>query len=172
VNNDVTTTIPEQRPIGDGFTGKVIQLGGVYVLGTAALPEGEVVAEGSFVIRYGVRYAGKLQVSIVPGLVVMDYGDMLTGEEAWNFLVNRSNLYPRSEVVGYCNDGSEDMVFIRALDMAVAPEVLVFADDKAIKPLYHPVGLIAVNPEGLPERLLKYLPRYPTLSAWQAESNV
>lgn len=154
------------------FIGKVIQVGSVSILATAALAEGEVVAEGAFVIRYGVRYLGKLHVSIVPGLVVMDYGDMLTGEEAWNFLISRSNLYPRSEVVGYRNDGSDDMVFIRSLDMAVTPEVLVFPDDKSTKPLYHPMALIASETDAIPERLLKYLSRYPTLSAWQAESNV
>lgn len=167
----MTRPIPEQQPVGDKFTGKVIQSGGAWVLAATALTEGQVVAEGEFVIRYGLRYLGKLHVTIVPGLVVLDYGDMLTGEEAWDFLISRSNLYPRSEVVGLRNDGDEDMVFIRALDMAITPEVLVYADSSARKPLYSPQALIAGSADGLPERLLKYLPHYLTLSAWQAESN-
>ncbi|MEZ4666810.1 MAG: hypothetical protein R3E39_02620 [Anaerolineae bacterium] len=129
------------------------------------------MAEGNFTIRYGLRYLGRLHISIVPGLVVLDYGDMLTGEEAWDFLIRKSNLYPRSEVVGYRNDGTEDMVFIRVLDMAVTPEVLAYGTESDTKPLAKITALIAEDASGIPDRLLQYLPRYPSLSAWQAESN-
>lgn len=164
-------SIPERLPIGDVFVGNVIQVGQTQLLATEAVPDGEVLARGEFIVRYGLRYQGKLHVSIVPGLVVMDYGDMLTGEDAWDFLINRSNQYPRSEVVGYRNDGADDMVFIRSLDIAVPPEVLVYPDLTATQPLFHPAALIAPFTEGLPARLLKYLPHYVNLSEWQAESN-
>lgn len=164
-------SIPERQPIGDVFVGNVIQVGQTQLFATEAVLEGEVLAQGEFIVRYGLRYQGKLHVSIVPGLVVMDYGDMLTGEDAWDFLINRSNQYPRSEVVGYRNDGGDDMVFIRSLDIAVPPEVLVYPDLTATQPLFHPAALIAPFTEGLPARLLKYLPHYVNLSEWQAESN-
>lgn len=121
-------------------------------------------------IRYGLRLLGKLHVSIVPGLVVLDRGEMMTGEEAWDFLLKNSNLYPRSEVFGYKNDGTDDSIFIRSLDMAVAPEVLVYSDESAVKPIAKPAALIAPDVSGLPERLLHYLPRYPSLAEWQAET--
>ena len=167
----MTGSIPEQHPVGDVFVGSIIQCDNVQLLATKSVPDCQAVADGDFVVRYGLRFQGKLHVSIVPGLVVMDYGDMLTGEEAWDFLIHRSNQYPRSEVVGYRNDGRDDMVFIRSLDMAVAPEVLVYPDFTATQPLYHPAALIAPVTDAIASRLLKYLPHYVDLSAWQAESN-
>lgn len=159
--------IPERVPVGDVIRGSVIQVGAEQALVVDIPPQTEVIAAGDLVARYGLRFLGKLHASIVPGLVVMDYGDMLTGEDAWAFLMTRSNLYPRSEVVGYRNDGEEDMVFIRSLDMAVLPEVLIYESQNATKPVAKPVALIASDTSHLPERLLKFLPVYPSLLAWQ-----
>jgi len=55
------------------------------------------VHSGTFTIRYGLRFLGKPHLSIVPGLVALDYGDMLVGAEAWEFITRRSNLHPRAE---------------------------------------------------------------------------
>lgn len=130
---------------------------------------GQVLATGTFIVRYGLRFLGKLHVSIVPGLIVLDRGEIMTGEEAWDFLLKHSNLFPRSEVIGYKNDGTDDMAQIRALDMAVLPEVLAFVDAQATKPIAKPTALIAPDTNGLSERLLSYLPRYASLVDWQAE---
>ena len=162
-------TIPEQKPIGDSFTGKVIQIGEAQALTTGDTTGNGVVATGAFVIRYGLRFLGKLHISIVPGLVVLDRGEMMTGEQAWDFLLKNSNLYPRSEVFGYKNDGTDDIALIRTLDMAVPAEVLVYADAKATKPIAKPTALIASDTSGLSDRLLSSLPRYASLADWQAE---
>lgn len=166
----MTGIIPERSPIGDLFTGAIVQVGEAQVLTTISAATGRAIATGTFMIRYGLRLLGKLHVSIVPGLVVLDRGEMMTGEEAWDFLLKNSNLYPRSEVFGYKNDGTDDSIFIRSLDMAVAPEVLVYSDESAVKPIAKPAALIAPDVSGLPERLLHYLPRYPSLAEWQAET--
>jgi hypothetical protein len=100
-------------------------------------------------------------------LVALDYGDFLTGEEAWDFLVNRSNLYPRSEVLGYRNDGRDEMIVIKALDLSVPPEVLVYADASAISPIAKPTALLAPAETVLPPRLLEFLPRFASLAEWQ-----
>lgn len=160
-------SIPERAPVGDLFNGFVLQLGGVQVLSMLAYEDASVIASGEFIVRYGLRFLGKLHQSIVPGLVVLDYGQMITGEEAWEFLIKHSNLHPRAEVVGYLSDGSEDMVFIRSLDMAVQPEVLLYDDQRATKPSAQPVGLIAPDSEDLPERLRWYLPIYASLEEWR-----
>ncbi len=162
-------TIPAQNPIGDSFTGSIIQLDDAQALTTVELSEAPVLATGTFIVRYGLRFLGKLHISIVPGLIVLDRGEMMTGDEAWDFLLKHSNLFPRSEVIGYKNDGTDDMVLIRTLDMAVPPEVLVYADDQATKPIAKPTALIAPDTNGLSERLLSYLPRYASLADWQAE---
>lgn len=159
--------IPERRPVSDAFTGFVLQVGQTQALAFTTLPAGEVIASGQFIVRYGARFLGKLHVSIVPGLIVLDYGEMLTGEEAWEFLMKHSNLYPRSEVAGYRNDGEDDIVFIKQLDLSVPPQVLVYADEITTQPLAHPQAIIAADPTGLPERLMEYLPHYSTLQEWQ-----
>jgi hypothetical protein len=106
-------------------------------------------------------------MAIVPELVALDYGDFLVGEDAWVFLIERSNRYPRSEVIGHRNDGSDDMVFIRTLDMAVPPMVLVYENRDATIPLASPTALITLQTDGLPERLCRFLPVYSKLEAWQ-----
>ena len=161
--------IPERNPIGDVFTGAVIQIGETQALTTLEPAPDQIIASGTFVIRYGLRFLGKLHISIVPGLLVLDRGEMMTGEEAWNFLLKHSNIYPRSEVFGYKNDGADEMMLIRNLDMAIPPEVLAYTDATAATPFAKPTSLIAPDITGLPERLLSYLPRYPSLAEWQAE---
>ena len=162
-------TIPEQNPIGDSFTGSIIQIDDAQTLMTIESSEAQVLATGTFIVRYGLRFLGKLHISIVPGLIVLDRGEMMTGEEAWDFLLKHSNLFPRSEVVGYKNDGTDDMVLIRTLDMAVPPEVLVYTAADSVKPIAKPTALIAPDTNGLSERLLSYLPHYASLADWQAE---
>ncbi len=159
--------IPQRVPIGDSFHGHLIQVNAEQALALDSPLNASVIASGDFIVRYGLRFLGKLHVSIVPGLVVMDYGDMLTGGDAWTFLMTRSNLYPRSEVVGYRNDGEEEIVFIRSLDIAVPPEVLVYDSENATKPIAKPVALIASDTTRLPERLLKSLPVYTSIIDWQ-----
>lgn len=154
-------------PVGDLFTGFVVQWGDKQALATSTETGLDVLAQGDFVIRYGLRYLGKLHISVVPGLVALDYGDFLTGEAAWEFLIKGSNLYPRSEVLGYRNDGRDEMIVIKALDLSVPPEVLVYADASAISPIAKPTALIAPAEAVLPTRLLEFLPRFATLAEWQ-----
>lgn len=160
--------IPERAPVSDPFTGFVLGCGDRQVLAVQPEAGTETLAHGSFVIRYGLRYLGKLHMSVVPGLVALDYGDFLTGEEAWDFLINGSNLYPRSEVLGYRNDGTDEMIVIKALDMSVPPEVLVYANADDNLPIAKPAALIAPTEAQFPERLLEFLPRFTSLEEWQA----
>lgn len=157
--------IPERAPVSDPFTGALVRADGASALASSAMTGVEVVASGAFVIRYGVRFLGKPEQYIVPGLVVLDYGDMLTGEEAWGFLWHRSNLHPRSEVVGLREDGREDVVFFRSLDLSIPPRVLVYEGGALLAQV---TALIAGDTAGLPPRLLEFLPRYSSLEDWLA----
>ena len=163
-------TIPARNPIGDLFGGSLFVSGGHFLLVAGELDGMPSVHPGPLIIRYGVRFLGKLHISIVPGLVALDYGDFLTGEDAWSFLLEKSNRFPRSEVIGYRHDGTDDMVTIKTLDIAVPPIVLAYESDTSTRPLGTPEALIAADsllPE-LPTRLVTYLPHYPTLADWQA----
>ncbi|MFN8378754.1 MAG: hypothetical protein U0452_08790 [Anaerolineae bacterium] len=163
--------IPERQPVADSFPGAVVQAGDQQALVLHPGPA-PVLWVGPCVVRYGVRFLGKPHLSVVPGLLVMDYGEMLTGEAAWEFLTLHSNRYPRAEVFGYRNDGRDEMMRVRDLDLALTPEVLVYTDEKAVKPLARPVALIATADEsaGLPLRLTAALPRWDTLKDWQSQT--
>lgn len=164
--------IPERQPIGDTFTGVALQVDGAQALASSASEGVDVLFNGTMIVRYGVRYLGKPHLSIVPGLIALDYGDMLTGEEAWTFLLKRSNLYPRAEVFGYRNDGRDEIITVKNLDLALANEVLAFSDEAAAIPIAKPTALIADDGEvsALPSRLLENLPRFATLEAWKSHA--
>ncbi len=162
------TTVPERQPVADPFQGHVLKVRDTYLLVREALQAGELVASGTLVVRYGVQYLGKPQLAIVPGLIVLDYGEMLRGEEAWEFLLKRSNLYPRADVLGYRSDGEDDMIPVKWLDIAQPSHVLVYAEASATQPLAQVHALIAASVEGIAPRLLDALPHYPTLNDWQA----
>jgi hypothetical protein len=164
--------IPQRQPIGDLFSGVVIQAADAQALASSPSEGADVLYEGSMIIRYGVRFLGKPHISIVPGLVAIDYGEMLTGDEAWTFLLKRSNLYPRAEVFGFRNDGRDDMITVKNLDLALPVEVLVFSDETATSPIAKPTALIASDEQAaeLPPRLLQSLPRFPTIQAWREAS--
>ncbi|NDJ59906.1 MAG: hypothetical protein GYB67_02205 [Chloroflexi bacterium] len=161
--------IPERAPIGDAFDGVVLQVESAQALALTAQPGADIALSGSLIVRYGVRYLGKPHISIVPGLVALDYGDLLTGEAAWEFVLKRSHLHPRAEIFGYRNDGTDDMAYIKTLDMALPVEVLVYTDATATAPSARPTALIAPAEAEIPARLLETLPRYDSVAAWQTE---
>lgn len=162
--------IPDRAPLGDSIAGTLLKAGSETLLlaGQTSVsdPGFEIIASGDFIIRYGVRFLGKPHLSVVPGLLALDYGDILTGEEAWEFLWNRSNLYPRSDVVGYRNDGTDEMIPIKKLDLALPPEILVYGDALAARPLASLQAIIAAKNTLIPPRLSQYLPRHDSLTAW------
>lgn len=163
--------IPERSPIGDLFLGSLVAGKGTHALALDAGPPVEVVASGPLIVRYAVEYLGKPHLAVVPGLIALDYGDMLTGEAAWDFLLRRSNLYPRADVVGYRTDGTEDMVQIKWLDLAQPVQVWVYREEAAVVPLARVTALIAsldVDTTELPPRLLEYLPRFESVADWLA----
>ncbi len=159
--------IPAREPLGDAFAGVVAALDSTQWLALHPLDGSQTSFEGTFIIRYGLRFLGKPHLSIVPGLVTLDYGDMLVGAVAWDFITRRSNLHPRAEVFGYRSDGRDEMMYVKNLDLALPVEVLVYPDAQAATPIARPVALIAPETTNLPPRLLQYLPRYDTLAAWR-----
>ncbi|MAS33076.1 MAG: hypothetical protein CL610_03655 [Anaerolineaceae bacterium] len=159
--------IPERRPIADHFRGTLLRADEAYLLALTPQADTETVTSGQLVVRYGIAYLGKPHLAIVPGLVALDYGDILTGEAAWEFLLHQSNLHPRADVVGYRNDGSDEMIAVKYLDLAQPIHVLVFPDTTASQPIGHVSALIAADTAGIAQRLLDYLPVFDSLEAWQ-----
>lgn len=163
--------IPERVPVEERFDGILLRAGAYDGLALQPQPDTTILVQGSLALRFGIRFLGKPHRSIVPGLVVLDYGDMLTGDAAWDFLQHRSNLHPRAEVAGYRDDGSDDLVFVRTLDLALAPQVLVYADAASQQPIGRPAFVIAPATAELPPHLTAYLPRYDSIAQWHAKES-
>lgn len=163
--------IPERQPVADYFRGLILQAGDRAVLARQPVEDAEVLFSGDVIIRYSLVYLERPHLSIVPGLVALDYGEMLAGEDALDFLLHRSNLYPRADVLGYRHDGEDDMIVVKKLDLARPVRVLAYETPEAIVPLAEIDALIAVSSDGLPERLRDHLPVYPSLTAWQTDRN-
>ncbi len=165
------TSIPERSPIGDVVDGAIIGLEDstqtALFVGSDVPANSILIARGTLIVRYGIRYLGKPHLSIVPGLVAIDYGTFLTGEEAWEFLIKRSNLYPRAEVFGYRNDGHDEMMTVKTLDLAQPFEALVYSNATTTIPTARPSGVISEANTPLPLRVAELLPQYATLEAWR-----
>lgn len=162
--------IPSRKPIGDLFEGILLTVNDRYLLASAPIEGYEIVQQGIFTVRYGVVYLGKPHYSIVPSLLALDYGKFLTGEEAWDFLLNKSNLYPRADVLGYRNDGLDEQVFIKQLDIMWDFDILIYADENATKPLAKVDALITESKDDLAARVLDYCKIFPSVEVWQKAS--
>lgn len=165
-------SIPPRRAFEDTLEGLVIRLSEYAFLADHVLEGADLLYAGRLTIRYGIGYLGKPQYSIVPDLVVLDYGEGLAGEAAWDFLLRRSNLYPRADVLGYRNDGVDEMIVVKRLDLMQPVHVLAFSDPDSQIPLARLSACISGNPAiDLPSRLLQYLPQFESIQAWQAAQN-
>ena len=159
--------IPPRQPVSDVIEGAVTRLAGDCLLSSAMLTRGQLVAAGELVVRYAVPYLGK-PCSIVPDLVVLDYGDMLTGEPAWEFLLRQSHLHPRADVLGHRDDGSDQMLAVKQLDFAIPFDVFAYHQPSDRKPFAQLNALIAAERAAFPPRLLDCLPAFDSLADWQA----
>lgn len=156
----------QHLPISERVAGVVTEIDGHALLSSAELTAGRAIARGDLVFRYGITFLGKPHLSIVPRLVVADYGEMLNGEEAWAFLMTSAHLYPRADVCGYMNDGGDDMVALKQLDFDYPFDAFVYRQIQDELPLAKASALVAADPAPYPERLLQYLPRFESLNAW------
>ena len=125
------------------------------------------LAQGDLVVRYGITYLGAPQLSIVPELVVADYGALLNGEDAWQFLMQKSHLYPRADVVGWRSDGQDDMPALKQLDFDYAFDVFLYADAADRQPLARLSAVIVADRAKFPGRLTARLPVYASLDEWR-----
>ncbi len=160
--------IPDRDPIGEPFNGALLLVDGAHLLSAEAIPGVNTVAAGIFVIRYGVRFLEKHHRSIVPGLLALDYGDIMTGERAWELIYKRGNRYPRADVIGYTDIGEDEMLPLKVLDIDVPPQALVYVDADATIPLAKLTALIAPDDAALPPHLNEVVPRFTSLDAWRA----
>lgn len=114
---------------------------------------GKVVGSGQFWLRYAIPYHGPRHLMVVPGVFVAEQGGMLYGEQAWRFIYKNYQLYPRAEILGLRSDGDEVQVFMRELDLADTPRVLIYDNPQKVLPLGQLMrGIETSHPPTLPAR--------------------
>ena len=160
---------PHSLPIAERVRGIVTRLGDGAFFSASELGDGDRIAQGELIIRYGITYLGKPHLSIVPDLVVADYGELLNGEDAWDFLMKSGHLYPRADVCGQRNDGEDDMIVLKQLDFDYPYDVFAYRQVEDKRPFAKLSALIASDRSAFPERLLKHLPCFDRLRDWQAD---
>ncbi len=160
---------PPRRAVRDHFDGSLVLLDGVALLTTLDNPPGTSATAGPLELRYGLVCLDDPRRCIVPELVVLEYGEQMTGEAALDFLLNHSNLHPRAEVLGQRDDGVEDQLRVSRLDLAQPPRVLVWPGDAPaeVRPLAAATALVNSGPESSPARLRQFLPCYPSFADWR-----
>ncbi|MGB7340967.1 MAG: hypothetical protein WBC91_18865 [Phototrophicaceae bacterium] len=159
--------IPDRQPIGDCYTGIIMLVDGYYLLADSVISGYEATHEGDFIVRYGVVYLGKPHLSIVPDLMALDYGAFKTGDDAWDFLLNKSTLYPRADIFGYNNSGNDSQAFVRELDLMYPFDILVYADATQTAPLCKVDAIISNQPDGISNRLAEYANIFPSVDDWK-----
>lgn len=150
--------------------GYLLKVGDEHLLATHIIDNTEVIAHGELVVRYGIVYLGRSYLSIVPDLVAFDTGGGMNGEEAWDFLFNKSNLFPRADVLGFRDDGVDDMVTVKSLDLMYPLRVFVYDSATNTTPMAQIVGVISENAETIPTRLHEISKVYSS-SDWQKTQN-
>lgn len=159
----------QRLPISDSVRGWLTRLDDRWLLSDHALVGGSVAAQGELTVRYGIRILGKPQLTIVPDLVVADRGEMLIGEAAWRFIIERGHLFPRADVCGRFADGADEMLFLKQLDLALPFAVYAYDAAANVKPLARIDALIAHAASAFPGRLLEHLPHFRRLADWRAD---
>ncbi|MBK9123897.1 MAG: hypothetical protein IPM16_12385 [Chloroflexi bacterium] len=154
---------PSPRATRTGrLPGAVIRHGGRFLLLAAPSPDGEALAR-SVVIRYGVRYLEKHFLSLVPGLIALERGEMFTGRRA-RFRRQTQQRIPAPRSTATSSDGADEMKTVKWLDVAEPLMVLAYASATDASPVA--VIDVLVGPEGaFSARMLAALPRYDSLDA-------
>ncbi len=60
-----------------------------------------------------------------PTMAADDRGSLYRGLDAFDWIAESGMLFPRSDAMGLWNDGSEDQLFLKELDLAVPPLIYI-----------------------------------------------
>ena len=78
-----------------------------------------------------------------------------------------AHLYPRADVCGFRNDGVDDMVAVKQLDFDYPFDVFVYRQPEDEQPFAALSALIDADSAAYPERLLRHLLRFDSVTAWR-----
>jgi hypothetical protein len=157
--------IPDPVYVTEKVAGHVIDLGTKKLLVIGAIPSDlanyPALISGEIVIRYGIGTFVPMGDAVIPGLFAAEYGGMLVGREAWDYIQKNFQMHPRADVVGILLNGQKTQKFLRELDFGIPVRVFVYRNESETIPLTELSNLyVGAQSETveLPELLRMYLP--------------
>lgn len=155
--------IPPPEYVHESVDGAVygLPVGDVLVIGQppAPLANAAPITAGLLVVRYGIPFNTPSTDVLVPGLFVSERGYPMVGREAWDFMAEKFQLYPRAEIVGFRLDGANAQVFLRELDWGAPVRVLIYGSTEQRTPTAAPKAMyVGEGAAPLPELLARYRP--------------
>ncbi|GAB1422548.1 hypothetical protein MASR2M15_27820 [Anaerolineales bacterium] len=166
------TQIPPRKAIEEYVDAKLYQIEDQVLLSSILYDEYKPIYAGSIILRFGIPLRGKAHLSIIPEIVALEYGAFFTGFDAWEFIYNSSNLHPRADVVGHLNDGSDDMIPLKHLELEGPVHVLAYAKDKEWRPISQIDAYIVHQPDEFPPLVMHYAKGYTSLEAWKLDQGM
>ncbi|MBX3061500.1 MAG: hypothetical protein KF726_00900 [Anaerolineae bacterium] len=123
--------IPDPEFVHETVNGAVYDLpeGSTLLIGTTnvAFTSYAPRLSGPLVLRYGISLLSPNTQAIIPGLFVSEKGVALVGREAWDFILERFQLYPRSDIIGIKAFGGAPLqVFLRELDFGTPVRIFAY----------------------------------------------
>jgi hypothetical protein len=162
--------IPDPEYVDERIEGAIYALPGGVCLVTGTAPDAlaglEPIIRGALIMRYAIPMNHPGAGVVVPGLFFSERGAALTGREAWDFMQDHFQVFPRADVVGLNAKGVKAQVFLRELDFGAPVRVFAYASADQTTPAAEPT--LRIEGEGAPpppELLARYLPVAPDLSA-------
>ncbi len=155
--------LPKPEAVTETVEGVVALLedGLALILGEipAEYASAQRAAEGTLSLRYGVPFNAPGVEPIIPQMFVSERGVALVGREAWQFMQEHFQLYPRSELIGLDPAGNTEQTFLRALDFGAPVKVYFYLTPEASQAAGTLQKVIlGLNAPPIPELLGRYLP--------------
>lgn len=151
---------PDPEYINDSITGAIFKEGDRYSLALDNLTlSGEPIAQGEFLLRYGIPTLSPPIRWVMPGLMVGERGGAFIGRKAWDYMQERWEHHPRADVVGLDPEGEKKTYFLKELDLSAKVRVYAYRNATDTIPFCLLDSYIAPDDAELSELMAKYLPR-------------
>lgn len=155
--------LPKPEAVTETVEGVVVILKDGFGLILGEIPaeyaSAQQAAEGTLSLRYGVPFNAPGVEPIIPHMFVSERGVALVGREAWQFMQEHFQLYPRSELIGVDPAGNTEQTFLRALDFGASVKVYFYLTPESTQAAGALQKVIlGLNAPPVPELLGRYLP--------------
>jgi hypothetical protein len=121
------------------------------------------ILSGHLALRYGLPLLAPSIEAVIPGLFVAERGGVLTGREAWDYIMSNFQMHPRADIIGVNSKGTTKQVLLRELDFGLPVRIFAYPDESIARIVQPAIELTAVLADGTVPRLPDLASRYLAL---------